>query len=74
MQNFTVLYEQIEDGWWMATCVEIPEAKTQGETLEEARENIKDAIQLVIESKRDLAGKEFPEDGTHIRESLELAL
>lgn len=56
--ELTVRYEKIEDGWWMATCVEIPEAKTQGETLEEARENIKDAVRLVIEAKRALAERE----------------
>lgn len=48
--ELTVKYRKIEDGWWMATCVEIPEAKTQGETLEEARENIKDAVRLVARS------------------------
>lgn len=56
--ELTVRYEKIEDGWWMAACVEIPEAKTQGETLEEARENIKDAVRLVIEAKRALAERE----------------
>lgn len=56
--ELTVRYEQIEDGWWMATCVESPEARTQGETLEEARENIKDAVRLVMEAKRALAERE----------------
>lgn len=56
--ELTVRYEKIEDDWWMATCVEIPEAKTQGETLEEARENIKDAVRLVVEAKRELAERE----------------
>lgn len=42
----------------MATCVESPEARTQGETLEEARENIKDAVRLVMEAKRALAERE----------------
>ncbi len=56
--ELTVRYQQIEDGWWMTTCVEIPEAKTQGETIEEARENIADAVRLVIEAKRELAERE----------------
>ncbi len=56
--ELTVRYEKIEDGWWMAACVEIPEAKTQGETLEEARENIKDAVRLVVEAKRAQAERE----------------
>lgn len=56
--ELTVRYKKIEDDWWMATCVGIPEAKTQGETLEEARENIKDAVRLVVEAKRELAERE----------------
>ncbi|MBA2375074.1 MAG: type II toxin-antitoxin system HicB family antitoxin [Actinomycetota bacterium] len=50
--NFTVAFRQIEDGWWFARCLEVPEAITQGETLDEARENIKDAIQLILEDRR----------------------
>jgi predicted RNase H-like HicB family nuclease len=50
--NFTVAFRQIEDGWWFARCMEVPEAITQGETLDEARENIKDAIRLILEDRR----------------------
>lgn len=68
-----MVFEQIEDGWWMSGCVEIPEARTQGETLDEARENIKEAIQLVIEAKRELAERELLGDPTRVRESLDLS-
>lgn len=47
--GFTVVFQQIEDGWYFARCLEVPEAMTQGETLEEARENIRDAISLIKE-------------------------
>ncbi len=62
-EPFTAVFEKGEQGWWVATCPEIPEAITQGRTIEEARENLKDAIRLEFEIRReeaeeDLAGHE----------------
>lgn len=57
--RFTVAYTPIEDGWYMAQVVEYPEAVTQGETLEEARENVRDAMQLLLEARREIAGEKF---------------
>lgn len=53
MAEYTAEFRQVEDGWWMAQCIEVPEAVTQGETLEEARENLREALELVIESRRE---------------------
>ena len=47
-----------DDGWWTATCAEIPAAITQGRSEDEARENLKDAIGLVLETPREQAMKE----------------
>ena len=46
---FTMKYRQTDSGWWIAYCEEVPEARTQGATKEEARENLKDAIAFVLE-------------------------
>lgn len=35
--------------WWIAWTDDVPGALTQGSTLEEARENLKDAITLMLE-------------------------
>lgn len=51
----SVVYTEIEDGWIMAQVPEIPGAVTQGRNLEEAREMIEDAIELLLEVQ----------DGTH---------
>ncbi len=59
MEDFTAVFERGEDGWWVASCVEIPEAITQGETMEEARENLKDAVRLLLEDRREDVDKEF---------------
>jgi predicted RNase H-like HicB family nuclease len=43
--------------WWAAFVEEVPGVNTQGKTLEEARENLKEALQLVLETNRELAHK-----------------
>ena len=71
MEKYTAIFERGEDGWWVASCLEMPEAITQGETIEEARENIRDAIQLLLEVRREDAEKEL-EGKDVIRETLVL--
>jgi predicted RNase H-like HicB family nuclease len=72
MEKYTAIYERGEDGWWVASCLEMPEAITQGETIDEARDNLNDAIQLLLEEvRREDAEKEL-EGRDVIRESLAL--
>ena len=54
LNTFTAVFEQDGD-WWIAYVEELPGANTQGATLEEARENLKEAVQLIIEANRELA-------------------
>ena len=68
MEKFNAIFEQDGD-WWIGYVEELPGANTQGRTLEEARENLKEAIQLVIEANRELAQKEI-EGRNVIREEL----
>ena len=57
MERFTAVFEQ--DGeWWVGYVEELPGANTQGHTLEEARENLKEAVQLVVEANRELARRD----------------
>lgn len=35
--------------WWVAWTDDVPGALTQGKTLDEARENLKDAIAMILE-------------------------
>ena len=68
--GFTVVYTPIEDGWYMAQVLELPEAISQGETLEEAREMIRDAVRELLEIRREEAERELgPREGS-IREPL----
>ena len=72
MEKFTAIFEQ--DGeWWIGYVEELPGANTQGRTLEEARENLKEAVQLIIESNRELTRKET-EGKSVIREELTVTM
>jgi predicted RNase H-like HicB family nuclease len=55
--KLTAAYKQVGD-WWAASIEEIPGVHTQGATFEEARENLKNALQMVLEVNRELAEKE----------------
>ena len=58
MENkFTAVFEQVGE-WWIGYVEELPGANTQGKTLEEARENLKEAVQLIIEANWELARRE----------------
>ena len=58
MQNFTAVFERAEQGWWVATCPEIPGAVSQGKTIDEAREMLRDAIEILLEVRREKEAKE----------------
>jgi len=48
--SFTAVFVEVPEGGFAAYVEEIPGANTQGETLEEARENLNEALQLVLET------------------------
>jgi predicted RNase H-like HicB family nuclease len=47
--KFLVTVDRDEDGVWVAECPSIPGCVSQGETREEAAENIREAIALCLE-------------------------
>lgn len=51
---FTAVYVRSDD-WYAAYIEELPGANTQGRTLEEARENLQDAVALLLEVNREIA-------------------
>jgi predicted RNase H-like HicB family nuclease len=52
--KYTAIIEECEEGGYFARCAEIKNALTQGETIDETIENLKDAIELVIECEKDM--------------------
>ena len=53
MREYTVIIEKDEDGFYVGEVVEIPGCYSQGETIEELMENIKEAIQASLEDTND---------------------
>ena len=45
-RNFTPIHEKAEEGGYIAYVAEIPGVNTQGETIEEARDNLAEAFAL----------------------------
>jgi len=69
--NLTAVFIAAPEGGYTAFIEEIPGAISEGETIEEARENLSDALRMVLECNRELARKEEP--AAALRETFELA-
>ncbi len=57
----TAVYEEVPEseggGGYIAYTEELPGAISEGDTLDEARENLRDAIQILLAANRELTGK-----------------
>jgi len=53
--QFTVKLEESDEGGYSVQCLELPAAISEGDTKEDALENIKEAIQLVLEITQEQA-------------------
>ena len=54
VMTFTAVYMKVPEGY-VAFVEELPGANTQGATLDEARENLREAVDLVLDANRTLA-------------------
>lgn len=52
--SYTAVFVEEPNGGYSAYVEEIPGANFQGETLDEAKENLKDAVQMVFECPKGL--------------------
>jgi len=69
--HFTAVFQKVPEGY-IAFVEELPGANTQGETLEEARANLQEAVMLVLEANRTLAEEEL-QGANVIRERFKLS-
>jgi len=60
--EFTAIIESAPEGGYWAICLEVPGANGQGETVEEAKENLRQAIELLLEDRREDILRGLPED------------
>ena len=64
MKRFTAIVhrgEPEEGGFW-ATCLEVPGANGQGETIEEVKNDLRQAIELIFEDRKADILRGLPED------------
>ncbi|HHB76872.1 MAG TPA: type II toxin-antitoxin system HicB family antitoxin [Desulfobulbus sp.] len=69
--EFTAIIEPAPGGGYWAMCPEIPGANGQGETIEEVKGSLREAIELILEDRREDILRGLPEDA--IREKIEVA-
>jgi predicted RNase H-like HicB family nuclease len=50
-KEFKILIETAPEGGFWAICPEVPGANGQGETADEAKENLKEAVKLILEDR-----------------------
>ena len=50
-KEFTVIIEAAPEGGFWAMCPEIPRANGQGDTVEDVKENLKEAVKLILEDR-----------------------
>ena len=52
--EFTAIIEPAPEGGFWAICPEVPGANGQGETIEETKANLRQAIELILDDRRRL--------------------
>jgi predicted RNase H-like HicB family nuclease len=68
--QFTAIYQRVPEGF-IGFVEELPGANTQGQTLEEARRNLQEAVVLVLDANRNAA--QDATSGDVIREPLTIS-
>jgi predicted RNase H-like HicB family nuclease len=70
--KLTAIFEEAEEGGFVAFIEELPGVNTQGETLEESKTNLLEALEMVLQTQRELSEKELG-NRKFIKEALEFA-
>lgn len=65
--EFTAIIEPAPEGGFWATCPEVPGANGQGETIEQAKNNLREAIELIFDDRKADALRGLPDDAIQDR-------
>jgi predicted RNase H-like HicB family nuclease len=60
--EFTAIIESAPEGAYWAICPEVPGANGQGETVDEAKESLRQAIELILQDRREDILRGLPDD------------
>ena len=69
--EFTAIIEKAPEGGYWAMCPEIQGANGQGETIEEAKNSLREAGELILEDRREDVLRGLPDDV--IRDKVQIA-
>ena len=61
LAQFTAIYEK-DENYYIGYCPEVPGANGQGETIDECRDSLKEAIKLVLQDRLEDALRGVPDD------------
>jgi predicted RNase H-like HicB family nuclease len=64
--DLTIVYEDGEDGWVIASILEVKGVHSQGRTREEARANVIDALKLMLSPEPSEAGDSREREQLHL--------
>ena len=53
--KFTAIIEQGENGWLVGQIEEVPAAMSQGKTIKELKENLLDALRLILDTNKEMS-------------------
>lgn len=70
--TLTAIYQEAEEGGYIGYIAELPGANTQGEIIQEVRENLLEALQMILEANPEGAEKRFGKNPKITREQLKL--
>ncbi|HEY0764136.1 MAG TPA: type II toxin-antitoxin system HicB family antitoxin [Pyrinomonadaceae bacterium] len=68
--TLTTIFEEAEEGGYVGYVAELPGVNTQGESLEEVRESLGEAVELILSSNRERSEKSFSKSGKVTRERI----
>ena len=69
--KLTAVFEAAEEGGFIGSIEEIPGVNTQGETIEETKVNLLEALSLIVDTHRSLSENELKEKNV-IKEDIQL--
>jgi predicted RNase H-like HicB family nuclease len=67
--KLTAIIEKSDDGWYVGQLEEMPAVLAQGKTIKELKENLLDALQLLLEANREATSINYG-DRNVVREQL----
>ena len=59
MEYSVIIHKDEASGWYTGKCLQVPGAMSQGRSLDELMENMKDAISLMLECYREEAKQAY---------------